>query len=51
MEARRYFGCSVRQRQDKDTVAFFVFYARAKDIKEWIGIKRVKDSEEGTQLF
>ncbi|MDJ0658397.1 MAG: DGQHR domain-containing protein [Crocosphaera sp.] len=49
MEERRYFGCSVRQRQDKDTVSFFVFYARAKDIKEWIGIKRVQDSVEGTQ--
>ncbi len=49
MESRNYFGCRVIQRSDSDTTAFFVFYARAKDIKEWAGVRRVQDFSEGTQ--
>ena len=49
METRSYFGYRLRQRESESTVPFFAFYARVKDIKEWIGIKRVERSEEGTQ--
>lgn len=49
MIEKRYFGCLVRQRIDQNTIQFFVFYARIKDIKEWAGIKRVEDLPEGTQ--
>lgn len=49
MEHRRYFGCQVRQRIDSETVHFFVFYARAKDIVQWVGVRRVQESQDGTQ--
>jgi DGQHR domain-containing protein len=49
MENRCYFGFRIKQRIDNETVSFFVFYARAKDIKQWTGIKRSKDFPEGTQ--
>jgi DGQHR domain-containing protein len=41
MVKRKYFGCRVVQRVNDATVPFFVFYARAKDIVEWAGVKRV----------
>jgi DGQHR domain-containing protein len=44
-----YFGCRLIQRVDEETIAFFVFYARAKDIKEWSGIRRVTESDDGIQ--
>jgi DGQHR domain-containing protein len=49
MLKRQYFGCKVIQREDSNTVPFFVFHARARDIKQWAGIQRVKDSPEGIQ--
>ncbi|MBD1932016.1 MULTISPECIES: DGQHR domain-containing protein [Cyanophyceae] len=49
MEDRIYFGCFVRQRIDKNTTPFFVFYARVKDIKQWARVRRVEDSTDGTQ--
>ncbi len=49
MIAKSYFGCLVRQRVNENTIPFFVFYARIKDIKEWAGIRRVRDLPEGTQ--
>jgi DGQHR domain-containing protein len=49
MTDRYYFGCRLVQRTDQDTVPFFVFYARAKDIKQWVGVRRVEDFPEGTQ--
>ncbi|BAT54085.1 hypothetical protein NOS3756_30500 [Nostoc sp. NIES-3756] len=49
MEQRIYFGCRIRQRIDTETTAFFVFYARVKDIKQWARVRRAQDSLEGTQ--
>lgn len=49
MEDRRYFGCWVTQREDSDTPRFFIFQARAKDIREWVGIRRIAEIEGGTQ--
>lgn len=49
MYSRSYFGYYVQQRVDTDTPDFFVFFARARDIKQWAGIKRVEESPEGTQ--
>ncbi len=49
MSSRRYFGYRVRQRIDTNTPSFFVFFARAHDIKQWVGIKRVENLPEGTQ--
>lgn len=49
MSDRNYFGCKVRQRKDQRTISFFVFYARAKDIRQWAGVRRVEDSPQGTQ--
>jgi DGQHR domain-containing protein len=46
---RNYFGYRLIQREDSDTVPFFIFFARAKDIRQWTGVRRVKDSDEGTQ--
>ncbi len=46
---RRYFGCQLRQRIAADTITFFVFYARAKDIRQWAGIRRAQEHTEGTQ--
>lgn len=46
---RKYFGCRVAQRTNHSTTRFFVFYARAKDIKEWAGIRRVENRPDGTQ--
>lgn len=46
---RCYFGCRLVQRTAQDTVPFFVFHARAKDIKQWVGVRRVEDYPEGTQ--
>ena len=49
METRRYFGSYVIQRTADDTVPFFVFYAKAKDLLQWVGIRRAADFTEGTQ--
>jgi DGQHR domain-containing protein len=48
-EDRQYFGCRVVQRVSVETVPLFTFYARAKDIRKWAGIRRVGESEQGTQ--
>jgi DGQHR domain-containing protein len=44
-----YFGCHLVQRIDRKTTPFFIFVARAKDIKEWAGIRRTEEIEKGTQ--
>jgi DGQHR domain-containing protein len=49
MKNRRYFGYYIRQREDKNTVCFFVFLARVRDLKEWVGIRRIQNSSEGIQ--
>lgn len=49
MPRRRYFGYILRQRIDENTVSFFVFQARARDIQLWAGIKRVPEIPGGTQ--
>lgn len=49
MPSRRYFGYMLRQRTDEQTIPFFVFQAKAKDIQAWAGIKRVPDVAGGTQ--
>lgn len=49
METRRYFGCRIGQRLDANSVVFFAFYARVKDIVAWIGIRRAVEKAEGTQ--
>src|ERR1044072_3952792 len=49
MESKTYFGCKIKQRLDNDTVPFFVFYARVKDVVRWAGIRRVQDLPQGTQ--
>jgi DGQHR domain-containing protein len=49
MTNKKYFGCLVRQREAIETVSFFVFYAFARDVKQWAGIRRVKDFSDGTQ--
>jgi len=48
-DQRKYFGSRVIQRQSDETVPCFAFYARAKDIVKWAGIKRVGETDEGTQ--
>lgn len=49
-EQRQYFGCRVVQRKnERETIAFFAFYARVKDVRKWCGIKRAKDFPDGTQ--
>lgn len=49
MPEKTYFGYRLQQRIDETTVPFFVFQARAKDIQEWAGIRRVPDHSGGTQ--
>jgi DGQHR domain-containing protein len=49
MTEKTYFGFLLRQRIANETVAFFVFQARAKDIQKWAGIRRVSDHPNGTQ--
>ncbi|XGV96539.1 MAG: DGQHR domain-containing protein [Leptolyngbya sp. BL-A-14] len=46
---KQYFGCKIVQRTSQETVPFFTFYARSRDVKEWAGIKRVGESDQGTQ--
>ncbi|WP_017661270.1 DGQHR domain-containing protein [Baaleninema simplex] len=47
--SKRYFGILLRQRKDSKTVPFFVFVAKAKDVKQWAGIRRIKEEEKGSQ--
>ncbi len=49
MLKREFFGYILNQRIDKQAIPFFVFQARAQDIKLWAGIKRVPDIQGGTQ--
>lgn len=49
MESRNYFGCKVTQRADANTISFFVFTARVKDVLQWVGVKRSREYAEGTQ--
>lgn len=49
LENRRYFGCRVIQRSDRDTTPLFVFHATTKDVRKWAGIRRVEEYTEGTQ--
>jgi len=44
-----YFGCLVKQRLSSDAVPFFLFQARAHDIRRWAGIKRIDEVKGGTQ--
>lgn len=46
---RKYFGSRIIQRASGETVPCFAFYASAKDIVKWAGIKRVGETIEGTQ--
>ena len=48
-EHRCYFGSLVSQRIDEKVTRFFVFNARAKDLKSWLGIRRIKDVKKGSQ--
>ncbi|HZH39312.1 MAG TPA: DGQHR domain-containing protein, partial [Bacillales bacterium] len=48
-EHRCYFGSLISQRTNKNVTRFFVFNARAKDLKEWLGIRRIKDVKKGAQ--
>lgn len=48
-EHRCYFGSLISQRKDENVTRFFVFNARAKDLKEWLGIRRIKDVKKGAQ--
>lgn len=48
-EHKCYFGSLISQRSDKNVTRFFVFNAAAKDLKEWLGIRRIKDVPKGTQ--
>ncbi|MEL0592387.1 MAG: DGQHR domain-containing protein [Planktothrix rubescens PR222] len=48
-EHRCYFGSLVSQRIDEKVTSFFVFSARAKDLKSWLGIRRIKDVKKGAQ--
>jgi DGQHR domain-containing protein len=48
-EHRCYFGSLISQRTDEKVTRFFVFNARAKDLKEWLGIRRIKDVKKGAQ--
>ena len=48
-EHKCYFGSLISQRTDKNVTRFFVFNAGAKDLKEWLGIRRIKDVPKGTQ--
>jgi len=49
MDTRKYFGCRLLQRESEGAVPFFIFQARVKDIKQWVGIRRSQDFSEGTQ--
>ncbi|MBN3875658.1 DGQHR domain-containing protein [Nostoc sp. JL23] len=48
-EHRCYFGSLVSQRRDEKATRFFVFNAQAKDLKSWLGIRRIKDVQKGAQ--
>lgn len=48
-EHKTYFGCRLVQRVDDQAAAFFVFYARVRDVMNWAGIERVTESAKGTQ--
>src|SRR4051812_10512077 len=48
-EIRTYFGCYITQRVDSSTIPFFIFEARAKDIRQWAGIRRTAEVPQGTQ--
>ncbi|MEG4408670.1 DGQHR domain-containing protein [Microcoleus sp. MON2_D5] len=48
-EHKCYFGSLISQRTDKNVTRFFVFNAGAKDLKEWLGIRRIKDVKKGAQ--
>ncbi|MFS0515070.1 DGQHR domain-containing protein [Nostoc sp. UIC 10607] len=48
-EHRCYFGSLVSQRTDEKATRFFVFNAQAKDLKSWLGIRRIKDVQKGAQ--
>jgi DGQHR domain-containing protein len=49
MKSKRYFGCKVLQREHPETPPLFMFHARAKDIVQWVGIRRVDEYPDGTQ--
>lgn len=48
-ESRSYFGFRIIQRDDPSTPPMFVFCAKSKDIRQWVGIRRVSESTMGTQ--
>jgi DGQHR domain-containing protein len=49
MEHREYFGFFVHQREAAGVVPFFTFYARARDVSKWVGIRRSSEQPEGIQ--
>jgi DGQHR domain-containing protein len=48
-EHKCYFGSLVSQRMDDNATRFFVFNAQVKDLKSWLGIRRTKDVQKGSQ--
>ncbi|MBD2509864.1 DGQHR domain-containing protein [Nostoc muscorum FACHB-395] len=48
-EYKCYFGSLVSQRMDENATCFFVFNAQVKDLKSWLGIRRIKDIQKGSQ--
>ncbi|GHG32627.1 hypothetical protein GCM10017784_27710 [Deinococcus indicus] len=45
----RYFGCLLDQRVAEGEQKYFIFFARAKELAGWVGVRRSKDTPEGTQ--
>ncbi len=48
-QKRKYFGTYIKTRNAKDCPAFFTFYACAKDVFKWVGVKRTVDHVGGAQ--
>lgn len=49
MPSKRYFGYKLNQRDNNDVVPYFIFYARVKDVIDWVGIRRSSEIPQGTQ--
>lgn len=46
---KEYFGFHLQQRESASAVKMFAFYARVRDIKDWVGVRRVSEDGQGTQ--
>lgn len=49
MTQYKYFGYLCRQRADQNTIPFFVFTAKAKEIVKWVAVKRTEKVAKGHQ--